>query len=374
MPTLVDPPREDYESWEAWQAAVRANAQAWEDANQRALSQREQLRRFWTPLKKITVQVWLYHTHQPFGSVRKPPKGMTRKAWRQDLFKQLRKVHKQRLRKGNDSSGWKWLCLAPETRLEDIVFLLVLYLLQEQMLEMTPDIAQFLQAFFKRFNLATQVEERDLLDRRCYHHILEGGGRPLVKMLKNFVVPADWRTLRKYIGAMLTSLWTDEQRKAAKQGCRVNTDLERFTAGKDEYEDWANGAVRSIDEEGPNREQLSDNGTQTLYTVDEAIIYLHDVYGVVISRSTLYNWINRGTIPVVPDGLGRRCLNKDGMEQIRARLRERYRWKALKEYSIEVGDQKQNKDSQAAAKKRIQRHRKRGAWIEDIVRGIHARR
>jgi hypothetical protein len=71
VPPLVDPPREDYASWEDWQAAVRAQAQSWEVTyGEQARAQRALAQCLSTPLKKLSVRVCLDHARNPYKAIR----------------------------------------------------------------------------------------------------------------------------------------------------------------------------------------------------------------------------------------------------------------------------------------------------------------
>lgn len=102
IPALVDAPREDYESWDALQAAVQANVLAWEaEYGQPARAAREVRQSLWAEQKKITVQVWLDHAHNPYKGIRRVPgerkrEGWTVAKWQAHLFDMEREAHIQR--------------------------------------------------------------------------------------------------------------------------------------------------------------------------------------------------------------------------------------------------------------------------------------
>ena len=85
------------------------------------------------------------------------------------------------------------------------------------------------------------------------------------------------------------------------------------------------------------------------------------------SRRTLYNWIKARKISVVQSQRETR-ITEEGLEQVRALMQKQRQKNALKEYYIALGKAKQNKDPMGAAKKRLQRHCKRGESPEDIAK------
>lgn len=52
-----------------------------------------------------------------------------------------REARTSRLARGDEPCGWNWLCVSRQTSREAIVFLLLLYLLQEQVIKLTDEVA-----------------------------------------------------------------------------------------------------------------------------------------------------------------------------------------------------------------------------------------
>ena len=119
----------------------------------------------------------------------------------------------QQRRRDRQPWGWKVLWVDPhKTPVEDIQFLLVLYLLQEQMIESSLPISQFLAGFMGRFKHAVPDGERTVQRRKH----LEGGGVGVAHLLQRFALPEDSRSLRKYIATTLRGLRASAARKAAE--------------------------------------------------------------------------------------------------------------------------------------------------------------
>jgi hypothetical protein len=229
--------------------------------------------------------------------------------------------------------GWRSLWIDAQQPLDDIAFQLVLYLRQERLLDLTPDVSGFLKHYTRQFKYALTEEERELLPERFQ---LDQGGSGFGSLLWTYAEPEDWRALRRYIAKTLHGRQASEARKAAKEL------------------------------------PASSEGRQS-YNVDEVIRILEseaDVDASVPDRATMYRWINAEKIPVTLDARGRKWFNDASVQRVRALVKEQHAWKALKQYLIEVGTQKGNKNPEAAAEKQLQRYRKSGTRVEDLVRKI----
>jgi len=229
--------------------------------------------------------------------------------------------------------GWRRLWIDVQQPLDDIAFQLVLYLCQERLLELTPDVSGFLTHYMGQFKYAVTKEEREL-PPECSQ--LDQGGSGFYALLRTFAEPEDWRALRRYIAKTLHGRQASEARKAAKE--------------------WPASSER-----------------RQSYSVDEVIRILEseaDVDAWVPDRATMYRWINAEKIPVTLDARGRKWFNDASVQRVRGLVKEQHDWKALKQYLLEVGTQQGNKNPEAAATKRLQRHHKSGTRVEDLARTI----
>lgn len=232
--------------------------------------------------------------------------------------------------------GWLPVWIDPElTPLEDIQWVLVLSLLQEQMIA-REEVADFLQRYMRHFTHAMTKDEYDLLPRSLQ---LAGGGERFDTILNGFAYYEPWKGVRSYITRTLHGLSASAAREAVEQsGPRAGSSPE-LTAPY-----AVDDVVRLLQAEAPE-------GAWTL-----------------IPR-TLYNWIKAGKISMA-HGNGKTLITEEGLEQLRVLVQKQRQQKALKTYYIETGEAKQNKDPVGAARKRMQRHRQRGESPEDITDAI----
>ncbi len=104
-----------------------------------------------------------------------------------------------------------------QTPVNDVRFVLVLYLLQEQMGECTPEMARFLQRYMGQFRYAASREERDLLQGEHMRFLLEGGGEGFVALLRTYTHPEHWKAHRRFMAKTLSGRWRTAARQEAEQ-------------------------------------------------------------------------------------------------------------------------------------------------------------
>ena len=181
------------------------------------------------------------------------------------------------------------------------MFQLVLYLCQAHLLdvELTPDVSTFLKDYMGQFKHAVTKEERELLPERFQ---LEQGGSGFDSLLRTYAEPESSKTLRFYIAKTLHGRQASEAREAIKQ---VPVSSEGRPPCVDEV-------VRILELEA------AENAW-------------------VPHRATVYRWIEAEKVPVTLDAQGRRWLDDESVQRVRALVREEHAWNALKDYLIEVG-------------------------------------
>jgi hypothetical protein len=243
----------------------------------------------------------------------------------------------QRRRQAREPWAEKKLWIDPDqTPVDDVRCQLVVCLLQEQMIAHSAEVSDFLQRYMRQFTHARTKEEYDLLPKAQQ---LQGGGERFEAIRKGFAYPEHWKELRPYIARTLRGLSAAAAREAVEQsGPRTGHALARTAP----------------------------------YAVDDIVRFLQvecetDVW--TPTRRTLYHWIKEGKIRTVHSGK-KVLIPEEGLEQIRALVKEQRHKKALKTYYIETGKEKQNKDPLEAAKKRLQRHRQRGESPEAIANAV----
>jgi len=302
VPPYEDPLPQAYPSWEAWQDAVRTAWQAWDAKyGQAARQAREAQRRLTTPLKTYPVVVWLDHA--------RVPKRL------QEHWKAYRQVRKRRLAAGGDTRHEKWMYAQLSNN--DLTMLVLLYLSQERMLDLTPEVSQFLQQYFQKFRWVTMVGWEDLF----------------VHMLRHFVLPEDWRTLGTYIRELLRGMRATAVRKAAEAG-REQPVVSLETVEAQQQKKRQGYASK------PQRPGFvsSDEHSLQFYSVDDVV---RRVQAAVTecqqapSRATVYNWIEKGhrwygKIDVIRDTRKQLCITEQGLAQVRMIVQVKNRCEKLR--------------------------------------------
>jgi hypothetical protein len=202
--------------------------------------------------------------------------------------------------------------------LDDIEFQLVLYLHQERLLDLdlTPDVFSFLKHYMGQFKYAVTTEERELLPEKRFQ--LDRGGSGFTQMVRNYAVPEDWRAPRRYIAKTLHGRWASAVREAVGQS-------QHHSSLSPEEAEAAQQQKRYGHPRKPKRSLLvpHDSQDQQLYGVDEIVRILEAEAAEgtwVPSRDTLYDWGNAGLFAWHRDERQRKCLDEDGVNEIRARV------------------------------------------------------
>jgi hypothetical protein len=265
----------------------------------------------------------------------------------------------QQRRQERQPWGWKLLWVDPqETPVEDIQFLLVLYLLQEQMVECTPAIVKSLARFMRRFKGAVPHEDRPLKGPTR----LEGGGIVIVHLLQRFALPEEWKSLRKYIAATLRGPQVSAARKAAEDVAQ------QPGLSSDEAEEVQQRKRQGRPSRNPEPIFASPEAHhQGYHSVDDVVRILRTeaIEGDwVPSRDVLYDWITKGEVASTQDRRGRKWFNGGGLAQIRLRVHAKNQRKQLRKQGKALGL------SPAATKKAIYRGCKTGKSWDAIAAGM----
>jgi hypothetical protein len=235
---------------------------------------------------------------------------------------------------------WPWgrkaLWIEPDqTPDDDVHFVLLLYLLQEQMGECTPEIAHFLQRYMRQFRYAASREERDLLQGKHTRYLLEGGGEGFAALLRTYAQPEHWKAQRRFIAKTLCRRWRTAARQEAEQsgeGCAVSPRSDGLYSVLD--------AVRILEREAyegqwtPPRDWLDDR-------------------------------MHKGILPYVLNVRGWKCLDEDGLHCARQLVKDENDRGALVAYQMD-----ELRQSRRAVNKFIQEHEARGESLEAIAEAL----
>src|SRR5205807_10388445 len=94
--------------------------------------------------------------------------------------------------------GWKPVWIAPgQTPIEDTQWVLMTYLLQEQMIDFTREISHFVQRYMRQFRYAASQEDQALLEGKLERFLLEGGGAAFAEILRTYAFPEHWKGQRQ---------------------------------------------------------------------------------------------------------------------------------------------------------------------------------
>jgi hypothetical protein len=236
--------------------------------------------------------------------------------------------------------GWKALWIEPDqTPDDDVHFVLLLYLLQEQMVECTPEIARFLQRYMGQFRYAASREERDLLQGEHTRFLLEGGGEGFAALLRTYTHPEHWKAHRRFIAKTLSGRWRTAARKEAAQsrqelaipprsdGLYSVLDAVRILEGKAYEGQWT-----------PPRDWLDDR-------------------------------MNKGVLPFGRNELGWKCLNEHGLQYTSKLVKDENDRRVLVAYQMNTLGK-----SRRAANKYIDEHIAKGENYADITQKLLPRR
>jgi hypothetical protein len=278
-----------------------------------------------TPLKTITLAVWPGSAPVPAWRYRPSQPGSLTEQ-RRKVWNAYRKVRKARLAQGRDTQHWKWVYAPPQLATDDVTFLVLLYPLQEQMIELTEDIVPFLTRYVRQFR-GGQARWEDLVEQ----------------MRRHFVVPQAWKVLRRYVRKTLRGFQQTARQRQLQDVSTVH-------------------ALASPTDRSPGVPQQDSS----LVTFPEAV-WLLARQGVRVSRSTLYSWAKQGKLPYVIDA-GERKLTPEGVQRAATLAQPRHQRQALQDYMVET-----RSIQKASAKKAIGRRLRRGATLETITRELLAR-
>ena len=231
--------------------------------------------------------------------------------------------------------GCKALWIDPDqTPVDDVRFVLLVYLLQEQMGECTPEIARFLQRYMGQFRYAAHQEERALFQGEHTRFLLEGGGEGFAELLRTYAYPEHWKAHRKFIATTLSGRWRTAVRKETEQS-------------------WQGLAVSP-----------RSDGLYSVYNVVRVLT--GETEGQWrLTRDWLDDRIKAGRIPFSRDARGWKCLDEHGLQCARKLVKDETLRRALVGYQID-----ELRKSRRAANKFIQEHEARGESLEDIAEAL----
>lgn len=246
----------------------------------------------------------------------------------------------QQRRQARKPWGRNALWIDPDqTPRDDVRFVLVVYLLQEQMGECTPEMARFLQRYMGQFRHAASWEERELLQGEHTRFLLEGGGEGLAAILRTYAHPEHWKGHRQFIARTLDGRWR--------------------TAARKEGEQSGQGLAVSPRSDG-------------LYSV-------HDVVGILAREASEDQWrpspdwlhdrMKDRRLPFVFDARGWKCLDEPGLQCARKLVKDENDRRALVNYQMHALGK-----SRRAANKYIDEHAAKGESYADITKKLLPRR
>jgi len=153
----------------------------------------------------------------------------------------------------------------------------------------------------------------------------------LVRLKKTFVPPEGSWAFRSYVKKVVDGVLAEELAKKRAEGARYRP-----------------GSLRDV------AAQLTHEGYE-------------------VSAATLSRWRKPGRIQAIHDQESQRQIKEIILHNQKERDKESRSWKALQDYWVNQGEEKGNKNPQAAAKKRLSRYRKRGKRPQDIAGAILGR-
>ncbi|MBI3988178.1 MAG: hypothetical protein HY347_01030 [candidate division NC10 bacterium] len=160
-----------------------------------------------------------------------------------DLFRQ---AEQNRIKEGKLFSLWPRICVSPkQTPLDDIKFQIVLYLVQANVIDLTPEAEAFCVKYLKGFKGA---ERAGMIDRSQDGKLKLGGGFDYLRL--HYVIQEDWKGFRKYLAKTI-------QEFIAKTASEESEESERrgiFLDPETHEEQW--GVERVSRETGLSRDRI----------------------------------------------------------------------------------------------------------------------
>lgn len=321
------------------------------------------------PIKKLVIEVGLSglkrrQTWKTKDGIRKP-------------FVDLRRAYDKKTFSQKRSSGhWRGIYVDPKQSLDEIQLHLLLYLRQEEMVDVSED--KNLRALFRKcFKISDRYEKGQMVESTDSTAFLVLDG-----LLKNFTFPEDWRAMGKYVWTTIRSL----RHKEASFLEKTIPEKEMVLEGKDprkmedvkEDPEEAQASLysESIWDRPYRRKQRKETGVEgALYTVSEAADLLQSE-GIPVSLDRIHDWINGGKIKCrydrrflrIPKRYRRvRCVDDDGLEALKAQLTSQRQQQNLREVLMQCLVKRAGKEKETA-RKFIYRHRLKGESLEEIAR------
>jgi hypothetical protein len=236
-------------------------------------------------------------------------KGWTLAKWQKALLDIEREVHLDRLARGDPSYLWPWLCVSPQCSDAAIVFLFVLYLWQEQMIELTDEVWAFVKDYLHPF-LKQVARDHDVGQTRDHRNTTAATGDPLEGIIweifngikQHYALQEHWKGLPQYI-------WRVVRTVMKRNGPSLVTSA-----------DPEGVATRQLQQKG----RISPGGHESLAnrppTLDQAVRVLARKW-LPISRESLYRWIREKKITSIKDERGRIRLDDAGLAKAEALAR-----------------------------------------------------
>jgi hypothetical protein len=313
VPARGDPPPEAYESRDAWEAFC-ANDQRWKDLyGEKAQALAEMRKHFYTPQKTMIVRAWLNHAHNPYKAIRWVPRALkgtpgALAKWQTHLLDEEREARTQLLARGGAPFAWNWLCVSPQSSVEDLAFWLLLYLCQEQMIKETDDVLAFvtryLRPFFKGVNENVgQTCRSDGMTCPAGDPIAGVIYEVFARLRKRYAFQAHWKGGPNYIRRVVRDV--------------VKTSEPQLVYGIDPE---TAVAIQTRRQRGFGHARGHEESAKVLLAVDAAVRWL-GMRGLPVSRETIYRWIRGKKIHATQNKRKGILLDKKALEQAEALVR-----------------------------------------------------
>jgi len=214
--------------------------------------------------------------------------------------------------------GRKRLWIAPDhTPPDDTLMALVLLLRQEQMLDLAPELADFVRRYLRR-----SLDWGDLFVTLC----------------RRYSHPEHWQGFRQFIAHTVQGVKKEKARQAVQEAT-VYTAM------------TCPGSVPA----SPKPEER--------WSVDDTYHHLRAEAvragaGFPVSRRAFYDRVRRH-LGVTPDATGRLWLNAEQVDQLRVWVLQKRQGEAQKAHYVEAGERKGNVNPKGAARKRLWREQRR---------------
>jgi len=236
-----------------------------------------------------------------------------------------------------ETPWWRTVWIHPHKQTaDDVHFLLLLILLQEDMISLTEALQAQTMGYLRRF--------KGVSDDGTAYLVLEA-------LRRHFTEPEDWRALRKYVGRAVRTL------ERGREWWAVPGDPEETHQRAVRHELRGTSPLRAPQLIDPDKEPPR-------WSIRAAAAQLK-AEDLAVTPDAIYDLINTGKIPCQQEG-GRRWLDAEGLEHVRDHLKEGVKRRALRLLLIEKGR------TPEATKKFIRRRLKANMTLDMILQELGA--